>query len=160
MNRLAVGLLRFFIAAALLGALFGQAVIIPVQAQDQAEKLPELASMATPYAVLGIAAVACLQAALLALWMLLGMVEVDAIFTVRAFRWVDVVLWAAVAATALTLGTAVHLWTLELDEPAVSLFFWAVAAALVELVFVLLAIVMRGLLRKAVAIERELAQVV
>jgi hypothetical protein len=160
MNSVAILVLRAFLLFGLLSSLFGQVVVIPVQAGDQAEKMPELASVATPYAVVAIIAVACVQAAMVAVWMLLAMVESDAIFTGRAFLWVDVVTWAAVAATALTFGVAGHLWTLELDEPTSFLFFQVAAIGFVEFAFVLVMVVMRGLLRKAAAIEGELAEVV
>jgi hypothetical protein len=160
MNSVAILVLRAFLLFGLLSSLFGQVVVIPVQAGDQAEKMPEFASVATPYAVVAIIAVACVQAAMVAVWMLLAMVESDAIFTRRAFLWVDVVTWAAVAATALTFGVAGHLWTLELDEPASFLFFQVAAIGFVEFAFVLVMVVMRGLLRKAAAIEGELAEVV
>ncbi|MCS7478687.1 DUF2975 domain-containing protein [Umezawaea endophytica] len=160
MDSVAILVLRAFILFGGLSALFGQVVIIPVQARDQAEKLPELAPMATAYTVLAILVVACVQAALVAVWMLLAMVEADAIFTRRAFLWVDVVTWAAVGATALTFGVAGHLFTLELEEPASFLFFQVAAVGFVEFAFVLVMVVMRGLLRKAAAIEGELAEVV
>jgi hypothetical protein len=160
MNSIAILVLRAFILFGVLSALFGQVVVIPVQAGDQAEKLPELAPMATPYAVLAILVVACVQAALVAVWMLLAMVEADAIFTGRAFLWVDVVTWAAVVATALTFGVAGHLSTLDLEEPASFLFFQVTLVGFVEFAFVLVMVVMRGLLRKAAAIEGELAEVV
>ncbi|HEX6339842.1 DUF2975 domain-containing protein [Umezawaea sp.] len=160
MNRFAILVLRGVILFGVLGGLFGQLVVIPVQAGDQAEQLPELAPMATPYTVLAVLVVACVQAALVAVWMLLAMVEADAIFTRRAFLWVDVVTWAAVAATALTFGVAGHLSTLDLEEPASFLFFQVAAAGFVEFAFVLVMVVMRGLLRKAAAIEGELAEVV
>jgi hypothetical protein len=110
--------------------------------------------------VLAILVVACVQAALVAVWMLLAMVEADAIFTGRAFLWVDVVTWAAVVATALTFGVAGHLSTLDLEEPASFLFFQVTLVGFVEFAFVLVMVVMRGLLRKAAAIEGELAEVV
>ena len=160
MNRFAILVLRAFILFGLLGSLFGQVVVIPVQAGDQAEQVPELAGVATPYAVLAILVVACVQAALVAVWMLLSMVESDAIFSGRAFLWVDVVTWAAVVATALTFGVAGHLSTLDLEEPASFLFFQVVVVGFVEFAFVLVMVVMRGLLRKAAAIEGELAEVV
>lgn len=160
MSSFAILVLRSFILFGVLSALFGQAVVIPVQAMEQAEKLPELAPMTTPYTVLAILVVACVQAAMVAVWMLLSMVESNAIFTRRAFLWVDVVTWAAVAATTLTFGVAGHLFTLELDEPASFLFFQVVVVGFVEFAFVLVMVVMRGLLRKAAAIEGELAEVV
>ncbi len=160
MNSVAILVLRAFFLFGLLVSLFGQVVVIPVQAANYAEKIPELASAATLYAAVAIAAVACVQAALIAVWMLLGMVAADALFTRRAFLWVDVVTGAAAVATLLTIGTAGHFTTVDVDEPAVFLFFDLLAIAFVGFTFVLLMIVMRGVLRKATAIEGELAGVV
>jgi hypothetical protein len=160
MNSVAIGALRFFVVISFLGALFGQAVVIPAIAADEAEKLPELAGVAVPYSVLAIAGVVCVQAALVAVWMLLSMVQADVIFTPRAFLWVDVMTWAAVVATVLSAGVAGHLFTLELDEPAVFLVVDVAAVAFVGFTFALVLVVLRGVLRKAAAIQGELAEVV
>jgi Protein of unknown function (DUF2975) len=160
MNRFAILVLRACILFGFLGSLFGQLVVIPVQSVDQSALVPELASVATLYAALAIAVVACVQVALIAVWMLLSMAESDALFTKRAFLWVDVVIGAAVVATLLTAGVAAHFFTVEVGEPTVFLFLYLVAIVFVGAIFVLLMIVMRGVLGKATAIEGELAEVV
>jgi DUF2975 family protein len=160
MNVLATVALRAFILFTLLASLFAQLAIIPATATNQAENYPAFAPLATPYAAIAITTAACLQAALIATWKLLSMIEKNAIFTNRAYRWLDVITWSAATATALTAGVATHLWTLDLDEPAISMIFTATAATFIGTAFILLMTIFRGLLRKATANELELAAVV
>ncbi|MYR64090.1 DUF2975 domain-containing protein, partial [Streptomyces sp. SID625] len=95
MPRLLVLALRACVAAAFLLGLFGQLVVVPATAADEVERFPPYAPFAAPYMAVAIAGVACVQVALLAVWRLLGVVDRDAVFTPRAFRWVDTVIGAA-----------------------------------------------------------------
>ncbi|CAM5308532.1 hypothetical protein STENM327S_06086 [Streptomyces tendae] len=165
MHRLLIAALRAGIAAAILLGLFGQIVVIPTTASDEADRFPPYEPFAVPYATVAIAGVACVQVVLGAVWMLLDMVERDAVFTPRAFRWVDTVIGATVVATLLALGTAVHLAVAEIPSPDDGMqVLGALGAALacvgVGAVFAMLAAVMRGLLGKATALRSEMAQVV
>lgn len=165
MHSLLVGILRIGIAAAVLFGLFAQAVIIPTTAADEVDLFPPYEPYALPYVTASILGVACVQVALGAIWMLLAMVERDAIFTRASFRWVDLIIGAAVVATLIALGAAVHL-TLDTipspdDRMAVEgALLAALAGAAVGAAFSMLMVIMRTLLGKAMDMRTELAEVI
>ncbi|MCC8336310.1 DUF2975 domain-containing protein [Streptomyces sp. R1] len=162
MHRLIITALRLGIAVAILLGLFGQVVVIPTTAADEVDRFPPYEPFAVPYAAVAIAGVACVQVVLGAVWMLLDLVERDAVFTRRAFRWVDTVIWAAVVATLLASGTAVHLAVAEIpsDDDGMQV-LGALGAAVVCVgagaAFAMLTFVMRGLLYKATALREAIA---
>ncbi|MGW4575514.1 DUF2975 domain-containing protein [Streptomyces tendae] len=165
MHRLLIAALRAGIAAALLLGLFGQIVVIPTTASDEVDRFPPYEPFAVPYATVAILGVACVQVVLGAVWMLLDMVERDAVFSRRAFRWVDTVIGATVVATLLAFGVAVHLAVAEIPSPddgmqVLGALGAAVACAGAGAAFAMLVVVMRGLLGKATALRSELAEVV
>ncbi|MCI2237782.1 DUF2975 domain-containing protein [Paenibacillus sp. TRM 82003] len=142
-----------------LGALIGQAVYVPVAAWQSADAYPELAGLAVPYTIAAIVVLACVQAAVVAVWVLLSLVQDRRIFDPAALRWVDVIIVAAAVATAVTVATLTHLisWVGVGGPPALLL----QAASLVGGVsFVLLMVVMRALLRSATVLSSEMAAVV
>ncbi len=142
-----------------LGTVFAQTLIIPVAAAHQAAVWPEVAHLRWPYTAAAVAAVACVQVALVAIWALLAKVEHDQVFTDRAFAWVSLIIGAAVAATALSVGVAAHLLFVEgVGGPGVVLGLVAVLVG--GSTFALLMTVMRGLLRTATSMRGELAEVV
>lgn len=151
--------LRAFVGFSLLSSVFGQVVVIPTSVKDEADLFPELAPLTTAFTVLGIAGVACVQVALIAVWMLLSMISEDAIFTARAFRWVDLVIGATVAATVLTGGTTAYFWVFDTVTP-IGTTMGVTGLMFGGVVMVLFLVVMRGLLKKATALEGELAAVV
>jgi hypothetical protein len=73
----------------LLGASGAQVPVVPAWAGGSAQRHPEVAHLVVPSTMAAVLAVACLQAALLAVWRLLALVRVDLIFSDRALRWVD-----------------------------------------------------------------------
>ncbi|MFI0574930.1 DUF2975 domain-containing protein [Streptomyces tendae] len=165
MHRLLIAALRAGIAAAVLLGLFGQIVVIPTTASDEVDRFPPYEPFAVPYVTVAILGVACVQVVLGAVWMLLDMVERDAVFSRRAFRWVDTVIGATVVATLLAFGVAVHLAVAEIPSPddgmqVLGALGAAVACAGAGAAFAMLVVVMRGLLGKATALRSELAEVV
>jgi len=165
MHRLFIAALRAAAAAAVLLGLFGQIVVIPTTASDEADRFPPYEPFAVPYATVAILGVACVQVALAAVWMLLGMVERDTVFSRQAFRWVDTVIGATVVATLLAFGVAVHLAVAEIPTPddgmqTLGALGAAVACVGVGAALAMLVVVMRGLLGKATALRGELARVV
>lgn len=151
--------LRILLVVFFLGALVIQAVFLPLFAVEAARELPEVAYLQIPYLVLTIGMVACVQVALVAIWRLLTLVRRSTIFSVRAFRWVDVIIGAALTASAIAIGILVHLSVfINAGPPIVVLALFATAT--VGLTVTLLVVVMRGLLRQATALEGELAEVV
>lgn len=159
MNGRVINALRLCLVVLGLGALFGQAVYVPVAASQSAQEHPELAYLAVPYAIAMIVVLVCVQIALIAVGKLLAMVEHGWIFDPEALRWVDVIIVSAAAATVITVATVTHLisWV-GVGGP------FAVLVQAVSLVggvsFVLLMIVMRGLLASATVLKSEMAEVV
>jgi hypothetical protein len=160
MSTLAILGLRALILLIAAGAVLTQIFIVPVVGTGIADDA-ELPELGVPYAIIGVVIVACVEVALFAIWVLLSMVRKDAIFSERAFRWVDVIIGAAVVATALSLALAVHIYYVVnpiLDAPG--LVAITLGTAILGAAFVLLMIVMRGLLRSATTLQSELAEVV
>ncbi|ARF73179.1 hypothetical protein B7C62_13545 [Kitasatospora albolonga] len=165
MHSLLVGILRIGIAAAVLFGLFAQAVIIPTVAADEVDLFPPYEPYALPYVIASILGVACVQVALGATWMLLSMVERNAIFTRSAFRWVDMIIGAATVATVIALGAAVHLTFATIPSPddgmdAEGALLAALACVAVGAAFSMLVVIMRTLLGKATEMQTELAEVI
>ena len=158
MNRVVILTLRVLIVILLLGMLFGQLRFLPVVvANDLRENGAE--AVAVLYPALGIALLACAEAILVAVWVLLSMVRKDAIFGERAFRWVGVIVIAGVVATGLTLFFLLHWNSIAPDVPPGILGIVS-GIVLALATFVLLMLVMRGLLKKATALRGELDEVV
>lgn len=150
--------LRAALIVLALGTVVGQVVILPAIGRDLGG-IDERATV--PFTVVAIAVALCFQLALVATWVLLGMVRRDAIFTPRAFRWVDVILGAGIAAAVLLLAIAVIVYVyIEPPLDAPGLVVIALGAAVGGGAFVLLMVVMRGLLRKATELQSELEEVV
>lgn len=165
MHSLLVAILRIGIAAAVLFGLFAQAVIIPTAAADEVDLFAPYEPYALPYVVASILGVACVQVALGAIWMLLSMVERDAIFTRSAFRWVDTIIGAAVVATVIALAAAVHLTLDTIPSPDDGMdvegaLLAALACGAVGAAFCMLMVIMRTLLGKAMDMRTELAEVI
>jgi Protein of unknown function (DUF2975) len=159
MNRAFVIALRVFLIIIFAIGVFGQTFVIPTIGNASALQLPEFAYLQVPYSILAILAIGCVQVALVAVWMLLSMVSREAIFSERAFRWVDVIIGSGIVATALTLGVEVHVLGFTGaggPGPIIVLTGGVIGGAAA----VLLVVVMRGLLRKATVLQSELAEVV
>jgi hypothetical protein len=165
MHRLLIAALRAGIAAAILLGLFGQIVVIPTTASDEVDRFPPYEPFAVPYVTVAIIGVACVQVVLGAVWMLLSMVERDAIFSRRAFRWVDTVIGATLVATLLAVGVTGHLLLADIPSPddgmeLIGALGAAVTCVGVGAAFAMLVVVMRGLLGKATQLRAEMAEVV
>jgi hypothetical protein len=152
MNAASLNTLRILLLLVAAGGLVAQIVVIPVFAA-------EMATLQVPYTVAAISVIACVQVMLAAIWMLLSMVARSEIFRDAALRWVEVIIGAAVVATAVTVGTGVHVvFIASTGGPAA---FLGLCAALVAgPAFVLLMLVMRGLLVEATTLRSEMAEVV
>ncbi|HVL85962.1 MAG TPA: DUF2975 domain-containing protein [Pseudonocardia sp.] len=154
MSRFVILALRGLLILLALGALGAQVVLVVLIATRTGS---EVAVRGVFYAVLGIAAIACVQVVLVALWVLLAMVRRGAIFHERAFRWVDVISVAGFVAAVLVAAFCAHVGELD-DAPGLILIGMGVAMG--GAAFALLMVVMRGLLRNATVLRRELDEVV
>lgn len=150
--------LRALIALMILLLLTAQIVAVPYVAAGFAERYPEFAALRMPGVVATIALIVCVEATFVCVWQLLSLVSRDAIFSRAAFRWVDGILCALIAATAIVAGFFVLLLAAGATTPSISLL--AVFGVVVGGGLCLLVVVMRGLLEKAARLEEDLAEVV
>jgi hypothetical protein len=154
-SRLVILALRALLVLIALGAV-GLQVVLAVVIATQVTA-PDVGVLAATYSALGIAAVACVEVALVALWVLLSMVRRGAIFDERAFRWVDVISVAGLVAALLVAALCAHAGEID-DAPGLVLIGGGIGLSGVA--FALLMVVMRGLLRTATVFRRELDEVV
>lgn len=159
MNRLFTLALRVALVTLFLGAIFAQVWLIPQLSRDIVSDEPEFARLAVPYVILWIAVAACAQIVLISVWMLLGKIHRDLIFSERAFRWVDAIIGAGGLATLLVFGFEIHLLGIEDGgSPPLGILLTGIVTALGA--FTLVMLVMRGLLRQATQLQTELEEVV
>ena len=152
MGRLAVAALRAVLATAIAGSLFVQAVMVPLlwaDLDDVEIGRPARVSLV----VLVVLGIATLQVVAACVWRLLTMVRRGTVFSLAAFRYVDVVIGAVATASLLTFGVAVALAPGEEVAPGVVLL--VCMAALVVAGVALIVVVMRMLLAQAVARDAE-----
>jgi hypothetical protein len=156
MGGFAVRALQAIIAVALAGSLFVQGVMVPLTWIDMDEARPEVR---VPFVVILVLGIATLQVTGVCIWKLLTMVRRGTVFSVAAFRYVDIVIGAIAAASVLTFGVAVLAAysnrTTPGDEVAPGLVGLVCGAALVLAGVAVLVLVLRLLLVQAVALDAE-----
>jgi hypothetical protein len=129
----------------------------PGQFAYLAREHPEDADLRWPLTVYAGVLILCVQVVVVCTWRLLSMVRQDAIFTVDALRWVDIIIVSL--ATAWTLAAAGSLWAVwGADDPGGPLLLFVIL--LVGAAFGLVVVVMRELLRQATTLRSELAEVI
>lgn len=158
MNDRLARVLQVIVALALLGLLFAQVVVVPVVSGWMAEAYPEFAWARWPLAAPLIAALACVQIALLATWQLLGQVADKEIFSGSGRRWVDLILGALTAAWVIALITT--LWQTRQNVSAPWIFLAELLGLLIVVAFLLFVVVLRGLLLRATELQVEMDAVV
>ncbi|MCR2800924.1 DUF2975 domain-containing protein [Microbacterium sp. zg-Y818] len=147
MGAFVIGALRVVLAVSFAGALFVQAVMVPLLWVDL-EGAPDAARVtAVVIVVLGIMT---LQVCAVCIWQLLSMVRHGSVFSSRAFRYVDAMIGAILTAAVLVFALAVLLAPGEVAPGLVGLIC---GAALVIGGVALVVYVLRMLLAQAV--ERE-----
>lgn len=151
MGRLAVLALRVVIVLMFAAMLALQAAMLPLLAVDPDGEVGELTHLRWPIVVICFLAVAAVEVALVCLWRLLTMVRRDTVFSTAAFRYVDVVIGAAVAGSVLALALGTVLAPGEAVAPGVVLMIGV--GAIGGIGIALLVLVMRALLAKAVALD-------
>lgn len=147
----AVLALRAVIVAMFAGMLFLQVMLLPLLVVDLVEAGPETARLRWPVVVLGVLGVLTVQVALVCIWRLVTMVRHDTVFSRAAFRYVDVVIGAAVVAALLTFVLGFVLAPGEAVAPGIVLVIGI--AGVGALGIALLVLVLRALLAKAVALD-------
>lgn len=156
MGNLAVLALRAVIAVALAGSLIVQCVIAPLLWQDMEQARAEVRIPLVAIVVLG---VLTMQVTAVCIWRLLTMVRRGTVFSLAAFRYVDIVIGAIAAASVLTFGIAVvgaySNRTTPGDEIAPGLVGLICGASLVIAGVALIVLVLRMLLAQAVALDSQ-----
>lgn len=149
MEKLTVHALRAVLVVALTGTVFVQALMVWALATD-----PEAGTLPlTPLRVIVILGGATVQVVLVCVWRLVAMVRRGTVFSQAAFRYVDVVIGAVVAADLLVF--AVLLVARQAMEPPGILVLGGLGVAVLGVALIVL--VLRMLLAQAVARDVEAA---
>lgn len=161
MRKMTVLALRAVLALLLAGSVFVQAVMVPLLAIDLRELDTDLAYIRTPFLVITLLGVVAVQVVLVCVWRLVTMVRRGTVFSRAAFRWVDVVIGAIVAAALLVMVFAVLLASANRvvagDAVAPGIVLLICGFALGVLGVALIVLVLRMLLAQAVARDIEAA---
>lgn len=165
MSRILILALHIAIGVTFVVCLFAQIVVIPGAVAGEARLEPLVAYFRIPFTVIGILCLGCFQVVLLGVAMLLSKAWGDEIFSPRAFRWLDVITGAVLAASVLSFIVFVMQLTLPgtVDPQrmtSLGLMLAGFAGTGLGVSAVLVLLVVRGLLRKATSFKDELAQVV
>jgi DUF2975 family protein len=152
MGKLTVHALRAVLVLVLAGTVFVQAVMVLALATK-----PDDGSLPlTPLRVIAILGMVSVQVALVCVWRLVTMVRRGTVFSHAAFRYVDVVIGAIVAAALVWFAVTVLNAPGQRDDPGVTLIMGGVGVAILGVALIVL--VLRMLLAQAVARDGEAAQ--
>ncbi|SDE33954.1 DUF2975 domain-containing protein [Auraticoccus monumenti] len=153
MRQLVVIALRLVIALGVAGALVVQVAVVWALARDAEDGPGELSHLRFPIMAVVVLGLLCVQVTLVCIWRLLTLVRRGTVFSHAAFRFVDVVIGAAVVAALLTLALGVLLAPGEAVAPGIVLLIGGLSLAAAGTA--LLVFVMRTLLAQAVARDTE-----
>ncbi|SES42290.1 Protein of unknown function [Streptomyces sp. yr375] len=154
MGKLAVGALRAVLGVVLVGTVFVQALMLwtLVSGND-----PEDGSMPlTALRVVTIVGLVSVQVALVCVGRLVGMVRRGTVFSSAAFRYVDGVIGAIVAAALVWFTVTAINAPGQRDDPGVTLIMGGIGVAILGVALIVL--VLRMLLTQAVARDVEAAR--
>lgn len=151
MSRWTTLALRGVLVLLLAGLLVVQVLLLPLLGVDIAHEHPELTTLRWSVVVLGILGVLTVEVAVVCVWRLLTLVRRDAVFSAAAFRDVDVIIGAALAATLVAVALSFALAPGETVPPGAVLL--VVTGGVGTAGIALLVLVMRALLVKAVALD-------
>lgn len=156
MNALTILLLRAVLVCGLIGSVLVQVVLVPLAFRDLDGADAAVLDLRVPLFVVLVLGIVTIQVAMLAVWRLLTMVRRGTVFSPAAFRWVDVVIGAVAAASALLFALGVLLAPGEAVAPGVVLLVGGLAGLVAGVA--LLVVVMRALLVQAVDRDAEAHQ--
>ncbi|HEU0088567.1 MAG TPA: DUF2975 domain-containing protein [Pseudonocardiaceae bacterium] len=154
MGKLTVRALRVVLVVVLAGTVFVQALMVwtLVSGSD-----PEDGSLPlTPLRVITILGIGTVQVIGVCVWRLATMVRRGTVFSHAAFRYVDVVIGAIVAAALVWFAVTALNAPGQRDDPGVTLIMGGVGVAILGVALIVL--VLRMLLAQAVARDGEAAQ--
>ncbi|MEU5563349.1 DUF2975 domain-containing protein [Micromonospora musae] len=149
MGKLIVRALRAVIVVVLAGTVFVQASMVWALFTD-----PEDGSLPlTPLRVITILGMVSAQVALVCVWRLLAMVRRGTVFSHAAFRYVDVLIGAIVAAALVWFAVTAVNAPGQRDDPGVTVIMGGIGVAILGVALIVL--VLRMLLAQAVARDVE-----
>ncbi|WP_307803909.1 DUF2975 domain-containing protein [Micromonospora echinofusca] len=134
-----------------------QTLSLPGQFAYMAKESPDLAYLRWPMTAVSVFGVLCIQVVIVSTWKLLTMVRTDRIFSAAALVWVDVIVWAVVAAWTTLLGVFLY-FAPKWSDPAMPLLMLLTLIGVA--VLGLLMVVMRALLRQATALRTDMEAVI
>ena len=154
---------RVFLAALFAFAVLMQVLSLPGQFAPDGQGPSEQQTLAWTLLVVAELEMVARQHVIVCTWRLLTLVRRDRIFSPESLTWVDVLVWTFVAGWALFAGLAILVTALiyltpALRDPGTPILLFG--ATLVGAVFVLLMVVLRALLRQAVALRSEMEEVI
>ncbi|MFC8621345.1 DUF2975 domain-containing protein [Streptomyces anulatus] len=154
MGKLTVRALRAVLVVVLAGSVFVQALMVWVLVSGSD---PEDGSLPlTPLRVITILGIGTAQVALVCVWRLVTMVRRGTVFSHAAFRYVDVIIGAIVAAALVWFAVTALNAPGQRDDPGVTLIMGGIGVAVLGAA--LLVLVLRTLLAQAVARDVEAAE--
>ena len=154
MGKMTVRALRGVLALVLVGTAFVQcfALWALVSASDQEDGSVPLSSLR----VIAILGMGCVQVAVICVWRLVTMVRRGTVFSHAAFRYVDGVIGAIVAAALIWFAVTGINAPGQRDDPGVTLIMGGIGVAILGVALIVL--VLRTLLAQAVARDVEATQ--
>ncbi|MFI6005480.1 DUF2975 domain-containing protein [Streptomyces sp. NPDC051366] len=153
MGKLTVRALRAVLAVVLAGTVFVQVLMVWVLVSGSD---PEDGSLPlTPLRVITVLGMLSAQVALVSVWRLVTMVRRGTVFSHAAFRYVDAVIGAIVAAALLWFAVTAINAPGQRDDPGVTVIMGGVGLAILGVALIVL--VLRMLLAQAVARDVEAA---
>lgn len=156
MGKLTVLALRAVLVALLAGSVFVQTVMVALLAADLEDLDPEYAYLRVPILAIVVLGILAAQVVLVCVWRLVTMVRRGTVFSHAAFRYVDIVIGAIVAAALLVFALGFLLAPGEAVPPGVVLLIGGVGVAVLGIALVVT--VLRMLLAQAVARDVEATQ--
>ncbi|WP_067812940.1 DUF2975 domain-containing protein [Actinomadura kijaniata] len=156
MGKLTVLALRAVLVALLAGSVFVQTVMVSLLAVDLRQLDADMAHLRTPFLVITVLGIVTIQVVLVCVWRLVTMVRRGTVFSPTAFRYVDVVIGAFVAASLLVFTLGVLLAPGEAVAPGVVLLLGGFAVGVLGVALIVL--VLRMLLAQAIARDAEAAR--
>jgi len=158
MHRTAIVTLKTLILVLIALLLVCQVAVVPSVAQQMVDRSPQLGYLQVPGIIVTVGFLLCVQVALVCVWRLLSLVRASIIFSDTAFTYVNIVLGLVALATLLIGGSFITLALAGVASPSVTILCWL--GIVIGSGLTLLVVVMRGLLRQASQLERDLAEVV
>ena len=152
MGKLTMGALRAVLVVVLAGTVFIQAGMVWALATDPEDGLLPL----TPLRLITILGMVSAQVALVCVWRLVSMVRRGTVFSHAAFRYVDVVIGAIVAAALVWFSVTAVNAPGQRADPGVTVIMAGIGLAILGVA--LLVLLLRMLLAQAVARDAEASQ--